>query len=263
MAGRGCRQPLWGLPHVGQRSRRRKKFKERHAQATERYLDAARGIILPKVGYGLMSDLKRSGVFVRQVSDAPQAADEALKDDMQRAVSSRQVDVLFLVSDDGGYAEILRWAREHGLRVVVIGHQSPLKRVADLFYSWDQVTSGRARVGAHVEQDQWQDRQALLRELAERSEPPDNGGLLDVPPNMVVHVSAFTEDEDDFAIGEDEEDMMSPELQDYDRDISNSIWENSAEMRGVDSTWWDYDPDNFVDMDRTDVNPYEVVDPDK
>jgi hypothetical protein len=64
------------LSHL--KGKRRIKYKEKLADKEERYNDVARGILVPKVGYGLAGDLKRAGVFVKTVEDRPQAADEAL-----------------------------------------------------------------------------------------------------------------------------------------------------------------------------------------
>ncbi|CAN6539875.1 unnamed protein product [Malus baccata var. baccata] len=64
----------------------------------------------PKVGYGLTSELRRAGVFVKTVEDKPQAADWALKRQMQHSMS-RGIDWLFLVSDDSDFSDMLRKAR--------------------------------------------------------------------------------------------------------------------------------------------------------
>ncbi|KAM0973466.1 hypothetical protein COP2_017165 [Malus domestica] len=65
------------------KGKKRQRFKERFVSGNHKYNEAARSIIKPKVGYGLASELRRAGVFVKTVEDKPQAADWALKRQMQ------------------------------------------------------------------------------------------------------------------------------------------------------------------------------------
>lgn len=123
-------------------AKKRSKFKASVADREGRYLEAARKVLTPKYGYNLMPDLQQAGVFVRQVSDAPQAADDALNYDLERAVRSRQVDTVLLISDDGGFAKMLAWARASGLQVVAVGNGRSLKKSADLWFDWGRVLSG-------------------------------------------------------------------------------------------------------------------------
>lgn len=67
---------LTHLNHL--KGRKRKKLKEKLADKEHRYNQVAQQILVPKVGYGLATELKKAGVYVRTVEDRPQAADEAL-----------------------------------------------------------------------------------------------------------------------------------------------------------------------------------------
>jgi hypothetical protein len=124
------------------KGKKRQKYKERFVSGDSKYNDAVRGILKPKVGYGLASELRRAGVFVKTVEDKPQAADWALKKRMMYSLD-RGVDWLFLVSDDSDFSEMLRRAKEANLGTVVVGDvDRALGRHADLWISWNDVENG-------------------------------------------------------------------------------------------------------------------------
>ncbi|XP_030950232.1 uncharacterized protein LOC115974152 [Quercus lobata] len=124
------------------KGKKRQRFKERFINGNEKYNEAARDLVTPKVGYGLASELRRAGVFVKTVEDKPQAADWALKKQMQHSMS-RGVDWLFLVSDDSDFSDMLRRAREAKLGTVVVGDwDRALGRHADLWVPWVRVEKG-------------------------------------------------------------------------------------------------------------------------
>ncbi|XVF39891.1 hypothetical protein PTKIN_Ptkin01aG0069300 [Pterospermum kingtungense] len=124
------------------KGKKRQRFKERFVSGNHKYNEAARSLVTPKVGYGLASDLRRAGVYVKTVDDKPQAADWALKRQMQHSMS-RGIDWLFLVSDDKDFLEMLRRAREANLGTVVVGDwDRALGRHADLWLSWTGVENG-------------------------------------------------------------------------------------------------------------------------
>lgn len=124
------------------KGKKRQRFKERFINGNEKYNEAARDLVTPKVGYGLASELRRAGVFVKTVEDKPQAADWALKRQMQHSMS-RGVDWLFLVSDDSDFSDMLRRAREANLGTVVVGDwDRALGRHADLWVPWVRVEKG-------------------------------------------------------------------------------------------------------------------------
>ncbi|KAH7523655.1 hypothetical protein FEM48_Zijuj06G0035000 [Ziziphus jujuba var. spinosa] len=124
------------------KGRKRQRYKERYISGNHKYNEAARSIVTPKVGYGLASELRRAGVFVKTVQDKPQAADWALKRQMQHSMS-RGIDWLFLVSDDSDFSEMLRRAREANLGTVVVGDwDRALGRHADVWVSWMGVENG-------------------------------------------------------------------------------------------------------------------------
>ncbi|MED6111106.1 hypothetical protein PIB30_049481 [Stylosanthes scabra] len=86
------------------------------------------------VGYGLASELRRAGVYVKTVEDKPQVADWAFKRQMQHSMT-RGIDWLVLVSGDSDFAEMLRRARESELGTVVVGDwDRALGRHADLWF---------------------------------------------------------------------------------------------------------------------------------
>lgn len=124
------------------KGKKRQRFKERFVSGNHKYNEAARSLIKPKVGYGLASELRRAGVFVKTVEDKPQAADWALKRQMHHSMS-RGIDWLFLVSDDSDFSEMLRKAREANLGTVVVGDfDRALGRHADVWVPWIGVENG-------------------------------------------------------------------------------------------------------------------------
>lgn len=124
------------------KGKKRQKYREKYIAGNHKYNEAARVLIKPKVGYGLASELRRAGVFVKTVEDKPQAADWALKRQMQHSMS-RRIDWLFLVSDDSDFSEMLRKAREANLGTVVVGDwDRALGRHADLWVPWNGVENG-------------------------------------------------------------------------------------------------------------------------
>lgn len=116
-----------------------------------RYKNAAREVLVPKVGYGLASELRRAGVYVRMVSDKSQAADEALKRHMNTSIRKG----IGLVSDDSDFANILKLADAEDLHTVVVGDTSSLTRFADDQFAWREVASGSALARANEVHGQW------------------------------------------------------------------------------------------------------------
>ncbi|XP_076889659.1 uncharacterized protein LOC143540499 [Bidens hawaiensis] len=124
------------------KGKKRQRFKERFISGDLKYAEAARSLVTPKVGYGLADELRRAGVFVKTVEDKPQAADWALKRQMQHSMS-RGIDWLVLVSDDSDFVEMLKRARASNLGTVVVGDwDRALGRQADLWVSWGRVENG-------------------------------------------------------------------------------------------------------------------------
>ncbi|XP_031123799.1 uncharacterized protein LOC116026610 [Ipomoea triloba] len=124
------------------KGKKRQRFKERFIDNNQKYVEAARSLVTPKEGYGLASELRRAGVFVKTVADKPQAADWALKRQMQHSMS-RGIDWLFLVSDDSDFSEMLKRARIANLGTVVVGDwDRSLGRYADLWVPWIGVENG-------------------------------------------------------------------------------------------------------------------------
>ncbi|MCL7050304.1 hypothetical protein MKW94_025315 [Papaver nudicaule] len=145
------------------KGKKRQKFKERFVSGNHKYEEAARTLIKPKVGYGLAAELRRAGVFVKEVEDKPQAADWAVKRQMQHSMASG-IDWLFLVSDDSDFSEMLKRAKGSNLGTVVIGdsHRA-LGPHADFWVPWNGVENGEI---GEEELMSWKSR----LELMERSE---------------------------------------------------------------------------------------------
>ncbi|EEF52368.1 uncharacterized protein LOC8288576 [Ricinus communis] len=124
------------------KGKKRQRFKERFISGNHKYNEEAKKLLTPKVGYGLAQELKRAGVYVKTVQDKPQAADWALKRQIEHSMS-RGVDWLFLISDDSDFSDILRRAREANLGTVVVGDRDrALGRHADLWVPWIGVENG-------------------------------------------------------------------------------------------------------------------------
>ncbi|XP_021754432.1 uncharacterized protein LOC110719748, partial [Chenopodium quinoa] len=137
----------------------------KYAMKMEKYKNAAREILTPKVGYGLGDDLKRAGFWVRMVSDEPQAADVALKSHIVDMMDHRRIECLVIVSDDSDFLGVLKEAKERCLKTVVVGdnHDGVLKRNADASFSWRDILVGKAKTQAVSVVGQWKDRDVLKR----------------------------------------------------------------------------------------------------
>ncbi|XP_050896018.1 uncharacterized protein LOC127102717 [Lathyrus oleraceus] len=92
------------------------------------YNEAAGNVVAPRVGFGLGSELRRAGVFVKvvKVGEKGNAADLWL----EREMMSGEVGWLVLVSDDREFAEMLRKDRDLG-------------KNADLWLAWNVVENGK------------------------------------------------------------------------------------------------------------------------
>ncbi|CAH2070289.1 unnamed protein product [Thlaspi arvense] len=124
------------------KGKKRQKFKERYVSGNEKYNEAARSLLTPKVGYGLEAELRRAGVHVKTVEDKPQAADWAVKRQIQHSMT-RGIDWLVLVSDDKDFSDMLRKAREADLGTLVVSDRDrALGRHADLWVPWIGVENG-------------------------------------------------------------------------------------------------------------------------
>ncbi|CAN6583193.1 unnamed protein product [Malus baccata var. baccata] len=189
------------------KGKKRQRFKERFVSGNHKYNEAARSLIKPKVGYGLASELRRAGVFVKTVEDKPQAADWALKRQMQHSMS-RGIDWLFLVSDDSDFSDMLRKAREAKLGTVVVGDMDrALGRHADVWVPWIGVENGevsekdlvpRRRISEFFDGDEEENGDGLFSDFGF-----DGGsGLENVVDELVrssqsggLRISAFSEGE--------------------------------------------------------------------
>ncbi|KAL1059576.1 hypothetical protein V6Z11_1Z026700, partial [Gossypium hirsutum] len=193
------------------KGKKRQRFKERFISGNHKYNEAARSIIKPKIGYGLASELRRAGVYVKTVEDKPQAADWALKRQMQHSMS-RGIDWLFLVSDDKDFVEMLRRAREADLGTVVVGDwDRGLGRHADLWVSWVEVENGEVLEKDLVPKRKRMSSDDGLFSVSESDGENISIGELDGVANELLvgrnecggmMISVFSEDEDEWDIEE-------------------------------------------------------------
>lgn len=226
------------------KGKKRQRYKEKFISGNTKYEEAARSLITPKVGYGLASELRRAGVFVKTVEDKPQAADWALKRQMQHSMS-RGIDWLVLVSDDSDFADMLRRARESNLGTVVVGdwHRA-LGRHADLWVPWTgvenrEVTEEDLRPRNRRRSD-FEDRDDGLFSVTHFNGDGIGGGILDgLVDELVVNrsecngvnISAFSEGEEDW-IGEELDKRGRVQFQagqSLDEDDDYILWDSEDE----------------------------------
>ncbi|KAH9311793.1 hypothetical protein KI387_026828 [Taxus chinensis] len=161
------------------KGKRKAKFKQQFRVKDEKYQKAARNLLFPKLGYGLASELRRAGVYVRTVEDKPQAADTALKAQILHSINTG-IDCMFLISDDSDFSGMLDKARNNNMRTVVLGDSRALISHADLWLSWDQVTTGNAWDAIHTVVHKWSAEEAVLdRVLNLQSTVMDEGYAYD------------------------------------------------------------------------------------
>lgn len=147
------------------RGSRRVKLVGKYSMKMEKYKNAARDMLTPKVGYGLADELKRAGFWVGTVSDKPRAADVALKDHMVDMMDRKGAGCFVLVSDDSGFLDVLKEAKLRCLKTVVVGNDNEgvLKRTADAGFSWREVMMKKAKKEAVSVVGKWTDSDVLKR----------------------------------------------------------------------------------------------------
>lgn len=208
------------------KGKKRQRFKERFVDGNYKYREAAKSLITPKVGYGLASELRRAGVYVKTVADKPQAADWALKKQIKHSMS-RGIDWLFLISDDSDFCAMLRRAKEANLGTVVVGDwDGALGRHADLWVPWNGVENGEITekdlvLKTERRKESW-DRSNARFSVSEfngrvREEDTSLGSLMDdIVEDLKssgTRISAFSEGEEDEEFEElDEEDWLRARL---------------------------------------------------
>lgn len=204
------------------KGKKRQRYKEKYIAGNHKYNEAARRLITPKIGYGLANELRRAGVYVKTVEDKPQAADWAVKRQMQHSMS-RGIDWLFLVSDDKDFADMLRKAREANLGTVVVGDfERALGRHADLWVPWTVVENGEISDKDLALNQRRREEEDLFSVRGLDDDELDDIGELDGVVNELVvgrtefggvRISAFSEgeDEDEDWDDDDEEDWDAEE----------------------------------------------------
>ncbi|KAM0825363.1 hypothetical protein ACQ4PT_069614 [Festuca glaucescens] len=104
-------------------------------------------------------ELHRAGVNA-ELSRCPSAS---LRERAQEVLDEGSVRCLMLVSVQEALSPLLRFAREKGVRSVVVGGESGLARWADVGFTWSQVIAGKARTAAPSLSGKWRDRDVLKR----------------------------------------------------------------------------------------------------
>lgn len=147
------------------RGKMRVKLVARFSMQMEKYKNAARNVLTPKVGYCLADELKRAGFWVQAVSSKPHAANIALRDHMVDMMNKKLVECLVLVSDDLDFMDVLKEARLRCLKTLVVGdiNDGALKRVSDVCFSWKEIMMGKAKKQAPTVVGRWKDRNVLKR----------------------------------------------------------------------------------------------------
>ncbi|PPS19534.1 hypothetical protein GOBAR_AA01033 [Gossypium barbadense] len=210
------------------RGSRRVKLVGKYSMKMEKYKNAAREVLTPKVGYGLADELKRAGFWVGTVSNRPQAADFALRDHIVDVMDKRKAECLMLVSDDSDFVGVLKEAKLRCLKTVVVGDadDGALKRVADAGFSWTEILKGKAKKEAVSVVGKWKDRD-ILKKLEWTYDP---------------------EVERKFYGSED---MFDEESEDLDFDGSDD-GNSSDYMHKEDSgAWWELDTDSDADSSKS------------
>lgn len=194
----------------------------KYAMKMEKYENASRDIVTPKVGYGLAEDLKRAGFWVKMVSDKPQAADVALRNHMVYLMDHRSIECVVLVSDDKDFMGVLQEARERCIKTVVVGDNDDgfLKRNADACFSWREVLIGKAKKEAVSVVSRWKDREILKR--LEWSYNPE--------AERDVYVGSDNSDFEDFQV--ENEELEHPTEED-----------DFPLQKKDDRPWWELDSD--------------------
>ena len=118
-------------------------------------------VLVPKVGCGLVGEIKRVGFWVRTMSDKPHAANIALKKNMMDCMD-RGIDYLYLVLDETDFVEVLKVARVKSLRIVIVGNNSGgLKRFAYPYFLWREVANGQVQKNVVSNLGLWEDDDVL------------------------------------------------------------------------------------------------------
>lgn len=185
------------------RGSRRVKLVAKYSMKMEKFKRAAREVLTPKAGcYGLRDELERAGFRVGSVEDRPQAADIAMRNHMVEVMDKRRAECLVLVSDDYGFADILKEAKMRCIKTVVVGNHvvdggsgGALKRVADSGFCWTEIMRGKAKKEAVSVIRKWKDRDILER-LEWRYDPEAEKSVCGLDDKESIE-SCVDEEEDD------------------------------------------------------------------
>ncbi|KAG4121484.1 hypothetical protein ERO13_D11G210100v2 [Gossypium hirsutum] len=210
------------------RGSRRVKLVGKYSMKMEKYKNAAREVLTPKVGYGLADELKRAGFWVGTVSNRPQAADVALRDHMVDVMDKRKAECLMLVSDDSDFVGVLKEAKLRCLKTVVVGDadDGALKRVADAGFSWTEILKGKAKKEAVSVVGKWKDRD-ILKKLEWTYDPEVERKLYD------------------------SEGMFDDESEDLDFDGSDDGNSSDYIHKEDSGAWWELDTESDADSSKS------------
>lgn len=206
------------------RGSQRVKLVAKYSMKMEKYKKAARDVLAPKGGYGLVDELKRAGFLVRTVLNKPRPEiGIEMKKHIVDIMDHRRAECLVLVSDDPGFVGVIQEAKMRCLRTVVVGNVNDgvLKRVAGSGFSWKEIMMGKAQKEAVSVLGKWKDRDVLNR-LEWTYKPEEVNGEYDFGDE--------NEDEDVERRFEEENDDGSSQ-----RDESRSWWEMGSDAESVTS----------------------------
>lgn len=212
------------------RGKRRVKLVARYAMKMQKYKNAVRGVLTPKVGYGLADELKRAGFWVRRVSDRPQAADVALRDHMVDLMDKRRAECLVLVSDDSDFVGVLKEAKFRCLKTVVVGdvNDGVLKRAADAGFSWQEILMGKAKKEAVSVVGRWKD-QDILKKLEWTYNPEEEKTLCGRVAGFDNYESDSNSDDDENEGGDFEGISDDDEADCVEKDTACAWWELNSD----------------------------------
>lgn len=175
------------------RGSRRVKLVGKYSMKMEKYKNAVRDVMIPKVANSLVSELKRAGFWVRSLPDKPQASYDALRNDIVDMMDQRRFECLVLVSDDSDFVDVVMEARRRCVKTVAVGDlgDGALKRAADSGFSWREILLGKAKKEAVSVVGKWKDRD-ILRRLEWKYKPDEEKSVF----NLDDDVHGESEDEE-------------------------------------------------------------------
>lgn len=114
-----------------------------------RFLEMKDCLIPPKRGFGLQHKLQVADIQVKKVSNEPQAADWALKQEVAELLeglsnrAAAQEHLICIISDDRGFRETFRKCKDKGCHTLSISHATAnFTSCADFSLEWEMLKEG-------------------------------------------------------------------------------------------------------------------------